>query len=329
MAPKKRNRSEEQTELEEDLADLTLVSEAGPSKINDTWPHFLVIESNDQNRPVTSLSPFVIDKTIKACAGSVKQVKKLRSGVLLIEVDNKKHAENLLKLKLILDLSVSVSAHRTLNTCKGVVRSYDLAKNDEAESLRELNSQGVTELRPIHFNKNGKKERSNTTIITFSLPSVPQYLTMGYLKVKVEKYYPTPLRCFNCQRFGHHRAACKHEAVCALCGMTSHGDSACTTPKSCINCKGNHAAYEKACPRWQNETAIVKEKTAKNVSFEEARKLVEARSAPAPSITYSAVVKSTKSILIVLAIAELRWCSHSREHLQPQAKLKLILWRLV
>ena len=50
----------------------------------------------------------------------------------------------------------------------------------------------------------------------------------------------------------------------------------------------------KAC--WQNETAIVKEKTDNGISFPEARRLVEARSASTPSVTYPAMVKSTKSI---------------------------------
>ena len=84
-------------------------------------------------------------------------------------------------------------------------------------------------------------------ILTFGLSSVPKDITAGYMKVPVQPYYPSPLRCFNCQRFGYHRAACKHDAVCALCGMPHHGDAACTNPKCCVNCKGAHAAFDKAC----------------------------------------------------------------------------------
>lgn len=96
--------------MEEELADLTIKSEQ-QNVVNNNWAHFLVIQSNDQNRPVTVLSPFVIDKTIKACAGTVKGVKKLRSGVILVEVDSKKHSENLLKLKKMFDIDINVTPH--------------------------------------------------------------------------------------------------------------------------------------------------------------------------------------------------------------------------
>src|SRR5207302_1289462 len=115
----KRNRVE--NELEEELVDLNIENEQ-QNVVSNSWPHFLVIRSNDENRPVTALSPFVIDKSIKACAGTVKGVKKLRSGVILVEVDNRKHSENLLKLKKMFDMDSNVTPHRTLNTCKGIVR---------------------------------------------------------------------------------------------------------------------------------------------------------------------------------------------------------------
>jgi hypothetical protein len=65
-----------------------------------------------------------------------------------------------------------------------------------------------------------------------------------------------------------------------------------------VNCKGEHAAFDKSCPRWQIETAIMKAKTDGNISFQEARKIVEEKSAlPTTGITYSAMAsRSTKSI---------------------------------
>ena len=128
----KRIRSDIDSPIEDGIRDMNLIS--------DNWPHFLVIESNDQNRPVTSLSPYVIDKSLRACAGTVKSVKKLRAGILLVEVTRETQATNLLALKSILDLNVKVSAHRSMNSCKGVVRSYDLAQTSEAELLSELAS---------------------------------------------------------------------------------------------------------------------------------------------------------------------------------------------
>jgi len=219
-----REDNEDDSPNEKEFSELNLM--------NNNWPHFLVIESNDHSRPVTSLSPFVIDKSLKACAGTVKSVKKLRSGIILVEVNREAQSANLMAMNSILDLSVNVSAHRSMNTCKGVVRSYDLAQTSETELLSELSSQGVTHVQHIFVTRDGQKKRTNTLIMTFAQSTPPNYISAGYLKVPVDIYYPSPLRCFNCQQFGHHRATCKHTAVCAFCGLAHHGDSPCTSPKS-------------------------------------------------------------------------------------------------
>jgi uncharacterized alkaline shock family protein YloU len=44
-----------------------------------------------------SISPFVIEKCIKSCAGEVKNVTKLKSGGLMIECQRKQQSLNLLK----------------------------------------------------------------------------------------------------------------------------------------------------------------------------------------------------------------------------------------
>ena len=45
---------------------------------NDTFVRFLVIKSQDSSNPVTSLSPFVIEKQIESLIGTPKSVKKNR-----------------------------------------------------------------------------------------------------------------------------------------------------------------------------------------------------------------------------------------------------------
>jgi hypothetical protein len=47
------------------------------------WSRFIVLKSSEGCIPLTKLSPFVIEKYIKSCAGDVT---KLKSGGLMIEV---------------------------------------------------------------------------------------------------------------------------------------------------------------------------------------------------------------------------------------------------
>ena len=43
----------------------------------ETFARYLIIKSKNPEKPITSLSPFVIEKTIESTAGSVKTVKML------------------------------------------------------------------------------------------------------------------------------------------------------------------------------------------------------------------------------------------------------------
>jgi hypothetical protein len=261
------------------------------------WPRFLVIESKISERPVTSISPFALDKTLQGCVGTVKSVKKLRSGVLLVEVTRETQAANLLRLEKILDLEVTVSPHRSLNSCKGVVRSYELAQMEKNELLFELTSQNVTDINQIFVTRDGQKKKTNTMIVTFAQATIPPYLKAGYLNVPVQQYYPSPLRCFKCQQFGHHRMACRRAALCARCGVAEHEGNPCSGPLSCVNCKGDHGSFEKTCPKWLKEVEIMKIKINTNSSFPEARKMYDARSGqPTPGMSYSAVVRASQAV---------------------------------
>ena len=55
----------------------------------DGWPRFLVMESLSQERPLSRLSPFVVEKAMKGLCDAVS-VKKLGNGDLLIRAVERK-----------------------------------------------------------------------------------------------------------------------------------------------------------------------------------------------------------------------------------------------
>ena len=114
------------------------------------WPRFLVIENSQASeKTLASLSPFVIERAMKCYSSAVQNVKKLRSGALLVEATREAQANNLLKMTEFASVPVKVSAHRTLNTTKGVIRSLELSKLSSDELLHELQSQGVVAVQNI------------------------------------------------------------------------------------------------------------------------------------------------------------------------------------
>ena len=93
-----------QTESDDDL-------EQTPNfvfKGNETFARFLVIKSMEE-KAVTSLSPFIIEKQIESIIGSPKSVKKLKNKTLLVETNRKSQTENLLKTTTFFGLRVSVT----------------------------------------------------------------------------------------------------------------------------------------------------------------------------------------------------------------------------
>jgi hypothetical protein len=275
----------------------------------DAWPRFLVMESLiNEEKTLASLSPFVIEKAMKGIC-DVVNCKKLRSGALLIEVLRPAQATNLLKQTTFAMIPVKVTPHRTMNSCKGVIRDRDLAEMDPAELVEELKSVGVIDARNIIQNRNGTKTKTAAIVLTFARAILPTSINAGYTKIKVEPFIPNPLRCYTCQGFAHHQSVCKRSKICARCGQPDHGTETCTAAPHCANCKGDHPAYSTTCPKWIKEKEICKLKVLYNVTFPEARKLVNpAESESNNRKTYSAMVRPATSTASVGTQTEVTHC---------------------
>ena len=259
-----------------------------------TFPRFIIIEASDENSNITSLSPFVIQKVLKSLAGEPKSIKKLtRSNQLLIEVSRKAHAENLLRTQSFHNLNVRVYPHSSLNSSRGVIRCPDLRGCSEQEILDEMKSQGVTAVKRFRVRKDGQLKDTNTFVFTFNTPVLPTTIKIAFLRVNVDVYIPNPLRCFQCQQYGHHEDKCKNHPVCSKCGEPAiHHETLCKNPTKCVNCGESHTANSKECKVWLKEKEILRVKFTRNISFPEARKIVESP-IPVPGSSYASVVKPT------------------------------------
>jgi hypothetical protein len=240
-----------------------------------SFPKFIYVEATNPDQPLTKISPFAVEKGIKGWVGDVKNVKRLQSGNLIIEVDKKSHVINLLKLETLVSIPVRASPHRSLNTSKGVIRESSLAGIEDTELTTELKSQGVISAKRINQKREGVLKPTNTIILTFNSANQPKSIKAGYLSIPVDAYIPAPLRCYNCQKFGHHISNCKKPKSCAKCGLDDHAPNLCTNPTKCVNCEGDHPSYFSTCPVWKVEKEICKVKTLQNISYPEARKLVK------------------------------------------------------
>ena len=249
--------------------------EKAKEKELDVWPRFLVVEG-EAEQSLKTLSPFLIQKWFSGiCSSGFKNITKQRSGALLVECSTKRSSELLLKRdgSNIHDKKIKVSRHAQLNSSKGVIRCADLKECTEGEIKKELAEQGVIDAHRITINKDGKKVPTSTLILTFGVTTLPEQIKVGYLKVRVTPYIPSPMRCFKCQRFGHISKFCKNKDICSICAQDRH-EGECKGPKHCVNCKESHESSSKDCPSLAREKEIQRVRVMEKCSFAEAKKKV-------------------------------------------------------
>ncbi|GFX85031.1 RNA-directed DNA polymerase from mobile element jockey [Trichonephila clavipes] len=262
----------------------------------ESFPKFIVLHATD-NRKLSNASPFLISKAVQGSAGSVKSIKKLPSGDLLIETATQAQSINLLQCINLSNIPITATPHKTLYSSKGVSYCLDLIPLPDSEIEEELASQGVEAVKRITSIKDGKTITSPLFILTFSKHTLPENILIGYLNIKIRPYIPNPLGCFRCQSYGHETASCRRVATCNKCSSMEHASEACTTEqRKCANCKGEHAAYSKTCPKWQQEKEIQRIKVLENILYSEAKKRVVNILPPRASTSYAnAVMTNTKS----------------------------------
>ena len=226
---------------------------------------------------ISSLSPFVVHKTILSIAGEPKSIKNLRFGDLLIQCAKESYEKSLLQMKPFCSLKCSVLPHSSLNTSKGIIPRPALNRVTSDDIKEGMAEQGVTNLRRITVCRDGVIKPTHTYVLTFNSPNLPTVVKIGFMQVKVDVYIPNPLRCYHCQVFGHHENKCGRHAVYCNCGEPEHcGTSGmCDKPAKCVNCSDVHPANSKQCPQWEKEKKFLKTKRENNLSFPEARKQKE------------------------------------------------------
>ena len=287
------------------------------------WPKYIIIESrNTEGDTFSKLTPFAVSKYVEHLIGNVTSVKKLRSGSLLIEAANQRQSEKALKITNFGNIALKASPHNSLNKKKGVIRCPDFRDMADDDLQKELSGQGITEVKRITTFRNGKREPTNTFILTFTTHNLPKTVKAGYLRLPVSHYIPQPLRCFKCQRYGHHKDKCRSVVACQVCSEEGHDNRECTKDPRCRNCEGSHPPNSRKCPTWEREKQVIKVKTEQNISFPEARRLCEPRNT-AGSVTYAKAAAPAVSSVSKSAAStqtDLTWQKHSNSFSLIQTK---------
>ncbi|GFT26353.1 uncharacterized protein TNCV_263981 [Trichonephila clavipes] len=217
----------------------------------------------------------------------------MRSGDLFLEVSSSNQATALMKLQKLAHLDITVAPHSTLNFSRGVISPADFLNVSTEEIKENMKAQKVCDVRRITIRRDGQVLNTKHLILTFSTPDLPQTVKMAYIRCPVRPYIPNPLRCFQCQRYGHSKNVCRGQPTCPRCGEWGHDSADCKRKEQCLNCKGEHPAYSRSCPTWITEKEITAVKIKEKISYPEARRVVLSRTPVSGKSYASATRKST------------------------------------
>ena len=238
-------------------------------------PRFLVVESDIPEHPLTKCNIFSVGKWFEGVSSQLVGRFWKEGNIFIVDSPSAKVSEMLMKRNgtTFITLKIKVSAHRSMNSSKGVIWCPDLESLPEEEILENLLDQGVAKVERCRRTKGGLKVPTPTLFLTFNKPKLPEYITIVYQRVKVDLYVPKPLQCYKCYKFGHPSSKCKGKQVCGRCGYEDHVGS-CPHPPLCPNCKGEHAPTSKTCPKYKEEHLIKSFMADRKIPFREAKKLV-------------------------------------------------------
>lgn len=135
---------------------------------------------------------------------------------------------------------------------------------------------GATSAIRITRKDNNTSNRIPTqTVILAYISTPPSTVNIGFLQYKTEVYIPNPMRCNNCQHFGHTTNKCKtNTIICSYC-TKNHAYQDCTTrqqnlPPICRNCGGAHSAAFNQCPTFLQVKDALTVRATQNISYKQA-----------------------------------------------------------
>ena len=229
---------------------------------------FLLRPIDSEASPNFTKNPVKLAKSLKAHPFSSLDIKNVRTNqrrnLIAVEVnsvtDTLKSA--VLQTKKFAGIEVTIYIPRSETHTMGVIGPIDPSVS--MEELKDLLvSEGNVAIDGVaRLNKfvNGQKMPSASVRVTFSAAALPRFVYVDFMRYRVREYKPGPLRCYNCQMFGHAAAGCNRPRVCLHCSGNHNVVDCPNSNARCANCKGEHKASSTDCPIYRKYSELVDKK---------------------------------------------------------------------
>ncbi|WP_316399574.1 hypothetical protein, partial [Bradyrhizobium sp. 33ap4] len=106
--------------------------------------------------PLGRMSPFFIEKALKSLSRNIVDIKKMRSGDLLLKCTSEVDCTSILNAREMMGTKISATLHKTLNVCRGVISVSELIDVPAEDILLNHKDQAAIDVRKITFRKISK-----------------------------------------------------------------------------------------------------------------------------------------------------------------------------
>ena len=211
--------------------------------------------------------------TVLRCSDALA-TRRLPSGDVVVSFKNDAsiHTQNTDWIRSVFGEQASVSKRTYAVLAKGIPRAIieRKAEEDIKKAVRTINEVEVARCK-ARVPKSSEAGYGSLLIEVESVAGAQSLCDRGVV-IEAQIFNCEPYsgelqitQCFNCHAFGHLAKACTRKTRCGFCGEQSHagGDRECPrrregTP-SCINCKGQHPAWDRRCRAALGERQRIKE----------------------------------------------------------------------
>ena len=220
------------------------------------------------------------------------KIRRANKSSMMVEVMSETQGRKLQGVKELVNRTVIVEKHKTMNYVKGTNNSQVLF-NTPIEDIKEaLKDQGVVDVERMKVRRGGQLTETRRHIFTFKRMSLPPTIKITKWHTEtIEPYIPKPYRCLRCQKLGHIQKRCNSKTgeACAQCGMGDHKMGDCRNRPHCVNCEGEHRSGDRSCPAYLFKCEVLATQARQHIMYWEAEEITRQRQRM-DGITYSSVL---------------------------------------
>jgi hypothetical protein len=194
---------------------------------------------------------------------------------VLVTFDSVVNSEALISCEALQSQEWRIQKSWEVNISYGIIRDIevDLSIEELKENIVPSNKESqiidLKRLRRISSDETSPLVDSEIVRIGFKGTSLPEYIYLFDMRVKVEPYIFPVTQCSRCWRFGHVSKMCmSNKIICPKC--TQYHPNCETTTFKCVNCHGNHMSLYKSCPVYLKERQIRKMMSDHNCTYRKA-----------------------------------------------------------